>query len=118
MLQFDFDLCRNTLLDDIKTERSIRMVGGMMQFAGAIQTAINDASTRPSGEAPPPAPKVDPKKEAEEAKQAEAKEKKERAEEAALIADRKKELASLATALASKRLDLEDAERGYLASQR
>jgi hypothetical protein len=113
MLQFDFDLARNDLLEDVKTRKSLRMAGAMMQLGGAIQSAINEAAADPPARPPRAKTEAERKKEVKEAKEAEQEQKRDEAEQAAFIAERKKELARLATALASKRLDLEDAERKY-----
>jgi hypothetical protein len=113
MLRFDYELARDVLLEDLKTRRSLQMLGPMMQLGGAIQSAINAAGTNPPDEAPKKKSKEDLKKEAEEAKKAEEVQKKEEAEEAAFIVERKKKLASIFASLAEKRLDLEDAERRY-----
>jgi hypothetical protein len=117
MLQFDFDLARVDLLEDVKTRKSLKMAGAFMQFGGALQSAINEAS-KPDDQRRPKKSEQERKKEAEEAKKEMEEEKKEEAEQAAFLADRKKELARLAESLASKRLDLEDVERQYRARVR
>jgi hypothetical protein len=75
-----------------------------MAMAGGLMSALNGMNG---------APPVDAKAREAESKQAQEAAKKTEAEVAAYVAERKKELARLATSLASKRLDLEDAERLY-----
>ncbi len=118
MLRFDYELARNGLLDDVKTEKALKMAGGLMQFGMAFQSAVNDAGAAPPGASPRQKSEQDRKKAAEEAIKAEQEEKREAAEEAAAIAERKKELARLFTLLSEKRLDLEDAERTYRETSR
>jgi hypothetical protein len=118
MLQFDYDVARFLLFEELKFERGLKMAGGFLQLGSAIQSAANEAGAQPPGEAPRQVPAEDRKKSAEAARAAELQEKKEAAEEAAALAKRKKELARVFTALAEKRLDLEDAERNYRAAVR
>ena len=113
ILRFDYDLTRDGLMEDVKLRRSLKLAGGMMQFGTALQSAINDAGTRPPGEAPRTEPEQDRKKAALAAKKAEQEEKQEAAEEAAFLADRKKDLIRRAASLAEKQIDLEVAERSY-----
>jgi hypothetical protein len=114
MLQLDFDLARNDLLEDVKTEKSLKMAGQMMQIGGMIQSAIYEAS-KPDDERRPKKTDQERKKQAEEARNEQEEEKKSQAQYAAALAERKKEIARLAGSLASKRLDLEDVERQYRA---
>ncbi len=113
MLRFDYELARDGLKEDVKTEKALKMAGGMMQSVFAMQSAINEASAKTPGEAPRQTSEQDRRKKTEEAKKAEQEEKREEAELAAAIAERKKELARLFALWAKKQLDLEDAERNY-----
>jgi hypothetical protein len=110
MLRFDYDLARDGLIEDVKTEKGFKMAGEMM---GAIQFSINEAGAKPPGEPPRQETEQARKKAAQEAKKADEEEKREAAELAAAIAERKKELARRFASLAEKQLDLEDAERNY-----
>lgn len=112
MLAFDYDLERTGLMDDMKTRKSFEMLGGLMSVGNALQTAIHEQSNpQPAAPRPRPVPEADAKQAAEEAK-------KSAAEEAEFLAGRKKELARRASALAERRLDLEDLERTYRESGR
>ncbi len=110
MLRFDYELARDSLLEEVKLKRGLKMAGGLMALGTSIQAAING---EPARVAPRRESEQDRKKAAEAAKAAEQQEKKAEAEEAAFIAERKKELARRFTLLAARRLDLEDAERNY-----
>jgi hypothetical protein len=113
-LRFDYDLARNTLLEDVKTEKALWMAGGLMGAVSEIQAAIIEPGAKHPAAAPRQATEQDRKKEAEAAKAEEQFEKK----LAEAIADRKKELARKYALLAAKQLDLEDAERNYRAIAR
>jgi hypothetical protein len=98
MLQLDYDLARADLIEDLKLIKGMAMAGDLMSaFGGARNQA-------PAGDAK--ARDAEAKKEREDEKEREA-------AKASFVAERKKELARLAASLASKRLDLEDAERQY-----
>jgi hypothetical protein len=114
MLRFDYDLARNTLLEDVKTEKALWMAGGLIGAVSEIQAAIIEPGAKPPVAAPRQETEQDRKKAAEAAK-AEAQFEKKLAE---AIADRKKELARKFALLAAKQLDLEDAERNYRAIAR
>lgn len=113
MLQIDYELARESLLEELKIARGLKLAGGLFQFGAAIQDAVNDSGEKPPGVAPTPEAL---RQSAEAAKAAEQEDKKATAEQAAYVAERKKELASLFTALSEKRLDFEDAERAYRAT--
>ncbi len=130
MLQFDYDLARVGLMDDVKMEKGLKMAGSMMGAVGAMQVAMNDARNqayapepvepgnalppqalppgvpgepvvvRPAPSSPPPPP-VRPQPSAKDRQQAEAKAKKDQ-EEA-----EKKEEAEMAKAVAERKKELE-----------
>jgi hypothetical protein len=110
MLRFDYELAHDRLLEDLKTARGLRTMGGLIGLGASLQAAMNDAST---GAAPRPKSEPERRQEAEAAKAAELEEKKAEAAEATFIAEQKKELARRFALLAQKQLDLEDAERKY-----
>jgi hypothetical protein len=147
MLQFDYELARVGLMDDVKMEKGLKMAGSMLGAVSAMQVAMIDAQNdanapppptelqddvfprgapapdvvRPAPSSPPPVRPAQPQPSAKDRKQAEAEakkaqeeeEKKQEAELAKAVAERKKELERIFTALSAKRLDLEDAERSY-----
>jgi hypothetical protein len=130
MLQFDYDLARVGLMDDVKMEKGLKMAGSMMGAIGGFQVAMNEARNeanappsagpddalppgavapaavaapavvRPAPSSPPP-PSVRPQPSAKDRQQAEAKAKK--AQEEA----EKKEEAELAKAVADRKKELE-----------
>jgi hypothetical protein len=97
-LQLDYDLARADLMEDAKLIKGMALAGGLMSALGGLgaQAPVKTAQANDA-----------------EARKAEREAKKADDEQAAYIADKKKELARIAGALAAKRLDLEDAERRY-----
>jgi len=113
MLRLDYELARESLLEELKIVRGLKLAGGLFQLGAAVQDAVNESGEKAPGVAPTPETR---KQSAEAAKAAELEEKKAAAEQAAYVAESKKELARLFTSLSEKRLDLEDAERAYRAT--
>jgi hypothetical protein len=112
MARFDYELARDSLLEELKIFRGLKMG---FEFLGSFQitTTIKTTDTDAAQGAPSQESEEERKKAAEEAQEAERREQEYAAQTTAAVAKAKVELTRLFTLLSEKRLDLEDAERQY-----